>query len=43
LLSFLFTQDVAHADRSYNTSCRNQRPRLLLSLAGFEVTLIGRR
>ena len=42
LLSFRFAQDVAHADRSYNTSCRNQRPRLLLSLAGFEVTLIGR-
>src|SRR5205807_7299419 len=42
LLSFRFAQDVAHADRSYNTSCRNQRPRLLLSLAGFQVTLIGR-
>jgi hypothetical protein len=42
LLSFRFAQDVAHADRSYNTSCRNQRPRLLLSLVGFEVTLIGR-
>ena len=42
LLSFRFAQDVAHADRSYNNSCRNQRPRLLLSLAGFEVTLIGR-
>ena len=42
LLSFRFAQDVAHADRSYNTSCRNQRPSRLLSLLGFEVALIGR-
>jgi hypothetical protein len=42
LLSFRFAQDVAHADRSYITPCRIQRPRLLLSLAGFQLTLIGR-
>jgi hypothetical protein len=42
LLWFRFAQDVAHADRSYNTSCRNQRPSRLLSLLGFEVALIGR-
>jgi hypothetical protein len=40
LLSFFFAQDVAHADEGYKALCRSQRPGV--SLAGFEVTFIGR-
>jgi hypothetical protein len=42
LLFFRFAQDVAHTDEGYCALRRIQRPRALLSLAGFEVTLIGR-
>ena len=42
LLFFRFAQDVAHTDEGYCALRQNQRPRALLSLAGFEVTLIGR-
>jgi hypothetical protein len=40
-LFFRFAQDVAHIDEGYRLAS-NQRPRASSSLAGFEVTLIGR-
>jgi hypothetical protein len=42
LLFFRFAQDVAHIDEGYRALRRNQRPRASFSLAGFQVTLIGR-
>ena len=41
LLFLLFAQDIAHADGAYKASRRSQCPGLY-SLAGFQVTLIGR-
>jgi len=40
LKTFFFAQDVAHADEGYKALRRSQRPGV--SLAGFEVTFIGR-
>ena len=41
LLFLLFAQDIAHGDGGYSLSSRSMS-RALLSLAGFQVTLIGR-
>jgi hypothetical protein len=41
-LFFRFAQDVAHIDEGYRALRRIQRPRALSSLAGFQVTFIGR-
>ena len=41
LLFFIVAQDIAHADGAY-TARRFQCPERYLSLAGFEVTFIGR-
>jgi hypothetical protein len=40
-LFLFFVQDIAHTEGAYKCSRRSQCPGLL-SLAGFEVTLIGR-
>ena len=42
LLFFRFAQDVAHIDEGYRALRRIQRPRASFSLAGFQVTFIGR-
>jgi hypothetical protein len=42
LLFFRFVQDVAHIDEGYRALRRIQRPRASFSLAGFQVTFIGR-
>jgi len=42
LLFFRFVQDVAHIDEGYRALRRFQRPRASFSLAGFQVTFIGR-
>jgi hypothetical protein len=42
LLFFRFAQDVAHIDEGYRALRRIQRPRASFSLAGFQVTSIGR-
>jgi hypothetical protein len=42
LLFFRFAQDVAHIDEGYRALRRIQRPRASFSLAGFQVTPIGR-
>ena len=42
MLFFRFAQDVAHIDEGYRALRRIQRPRASLSLAGFQVTFIGR-
>jgi hypothetical protein len=39
---FRFVQDVAHIDEGYRALRRIQRPRASFSLAGFQVTFIGR-
>jgi hypothetical protein len=42
LLFFRFAQDVAHIDEGYRALRCIQRPRASFSLAGFQVTFIGR-
>ncbi len=42
LVFFRFAQDVAHIDEGYRALRRIQRPRASFSLAGFQVTFIGR-
>jgi len=42
LLFFFFAQDVAHTDEGYRCLAPESTSRALFSLAGFQVTLIGR-